>query len=179
MLINDHTTGFDIDVWESKMVKKLTANADHYPTETLRMAYINSRVDREAYKHLAARSRIGARKPFAMAEEMFKVLQKAYGDVNRKHTAMNKFRDLKMTKDFNSFWAKFQVLTSELDHNKATLISELKFKLTPLLSQAMAGGVSQPTDIYEYAKQCQQTYQNLKDIKIRTPITNFAGNQYN
>ena len=39
-----------------------------------------------------------------------------------------------MTKDFNSFWAEIQVLASELDHNKFTLISELKFKLTLLLS---------------------------------------------
>ena len=179
MLTDGHVTGFNIDVWESKMVKKLTANADHYPTEALRMVYVNSRVDGEAYKHLAARSRIGARKPFAIVEEMFEVLQKAYGDVNQKHTAMNKFRDLKMTKDFNSFWAEFQVLASELDHNEVTLISELKFKLTPSLSQAMASGVSQPTNIYEYAKQCQQTYQDLKNIEIQTPVANFAGNRYN
>ena len=63
---------------------------------------------------------------------------------------MNKFRDLKITKDFNSFWVKFQVLASELDHNEATLISELKYKLTLSLSRAMAGGVSQPKDIHEY-----------------------------
>ena len=148
------------------MVKKLTVNANHYPIKTLRMAYADSCVNGEAYKHLAARSKIGAQQLFATVEEMFEVLQKAYGDVNQKHIAMNKFRDLKMTKDFNSFWAKFQVLASELDHNEAILISKLKFKLTPLLSRAMAGGVSQPTDIYEYAKQCQQMYQNLKDIEI-------------
>ena len=161
------------------MVKKLTANADYYPIEALRMTYVNSRIDREVYKHLAARSRISARKLFATVEEMFEVLQKAYEDVNWKHTAMNKFRDLKMTKDFNSFWAEFQVLASELDHNKATLISELKFKLTPLLSWAMAGSVSWLTDIHEYAKQCQQTYQDLKNIEIWTPVANFAGNWYN
>ena len=136
------------------MVKKLTANTNHYSTKALHMAYINSRVDGEAYKHLAARLRIGAWKLFATAEKMFEILQKTYGDVNRAQTAMNKFRDLKMTKDFNSFWVKFQVLASELDYNEATLISELKYKLTLSLSQAMAGGVSWPTDIYEYAKQC-------------------------
>ena len=103
MLTNDHVTGFDINVWESKMVKKLTVNANHYPTEALRMAYVDSHMDREAYKHLAARSRISAQRPFATAKKMFKVLQKAYGNVNRAHTAMNKFRDLKMTKNFNSF----------------------------------------------------------------------------
>ena len=166
MLTNGYATGFDIDVSESKMVKKLTANANHHPTKALHMAYVDSRVDGEAYKYLAARSRIGAQKPFATAEEMSKVLQKAYRDVNQKHTAMNKFWDLKMTKDFNSFWAEFQVLISELDHNETILISELKFKLTSLLSRAMAGGVFWPTDIHEYVKQYQQTYQDLKDIEI-------------
>ena len=39
---------------------------------------------------------------------------------------------------------------SKLDHNEATLISELKYKLTPSLSWAMAGDVSWPKDIYEY-----------------------------
>ena len=114
-----------------------------------------------------------------MAEKMFKVLQKAYGDVDWQHMTMNKFRDLKMTKDFNSFWAKFQVLASELDHNKATLISELKYKLTLLLFQAMAGDVAWPKDIYKYAKQCQEAYQGLKDIKTRTSAANFAENWYN
>ena len=152
ILTDSHMAGFDINVWESKMAKKLSANADYYPTKALYIAYVNSCMDKEAYKHLVARSRIGARKPFATVEEMFEVLQKAYGDVNQKHTAMNKFRDLKMTKDFNNFWMEFQVLASELDHNKATFINELKFKLIPLLFQAMAGGVSRLTDIHEYVK---------------------------
>ena len=82
MLTDGHVAGFDINVWESKMVKKLTVNANHYPTKALHMAYVDSRVDGEAYKHLAARSKISAQKSFATAEEMFKVLQKAYGDVN-------------------------------------------------------------------------------------------------
>ena len=103
MLTNSHATGFNIDMWESKIVKKLTVNADHFLTKVLRMAYVNSCVDREAYKHLTASSKIGAQKPFATAEKIFEVLQKSYGNVNQKHTAMNKFQDLKMTKDFNSF----------------------------------------------------------------------------
>ena len=67
------------------------------------MAYIDSCVDGKAYKYLAMRSRIDVWKPFTIAEEMFEVLQKAYGDINWAHTAMNKFRDLKMIKNFNSF----------------------------------------------------------------------------
>ena len=132
------------------MTKKLVANADHYSIKTLRMAYMNSHVDGDAYKHLVARSRMKARKPFTTAEKMFKVLQKAYKNSNRAHTAANKFRDLKMTGDFNNFWAKFQVLVSELDHSEATFIGKLKYKLTLLLSQAMAGGVSWPKDIQAF-----------------------------
>ena len=82
MLTDGHAAGFNINVWESKMVKKLTANANHYPTKALRMAYFDSCVDREAYKHLAARLRIGVQKPFTITEKMFEVLQKAYGNVN-------------------------------------------------------------------------------------------------
>ena len=134
------------------MAKKLATNADHYNIEILRIVYVESRVDSDAYKHLATRLRIGARKLFATAEKIFEVLQKAYGNVNQQHMAMNKFQDLKMTKNFNSFWAGFQVLASELDHNKSILTSKLKYKLTPSLSQAIADGVSQPKDIHEYTK---------------------------
>ena len=55
------------------MAKKLATNADHYNTETLRIVYVDSRVDGEVYKHLATRSKIGARKSFSTAEEMFEV----------------------------------------------------------------------------------------------------------
>ena len=178
MLTNSHVTGFDINIWKSKIVKKLSANADHYLTKTLRMAYVNSHVDREAYKHLAARSKIDAQKPFTTAEKMFEVLQKAYGDVNQKHTAINKFQDLKMTKDFNSFWAKFQILALELDHNKSTFIIELIYKLISLLLQAITSGVSRPKNLHEYVQQCQLAYQDLKDIKLWTPAANFGGNWY-
>ena len=74
MLTDGHAAGFNIDVWESKIVKKLTANADYYLIKVLRMAYVNSCVDGEAYKHLAVRSKIGARKLFAIAKEMFEIL---------------------------------------------------------------------------------------------------------
>ena len=158
MLMNGNTAEFDINVWKSKMTKKLATNADHYDTAALRMAYVDSCVDSDAYKHLAARLKIGARKLFTTAEKIFEVLQKAYGNINRQYTAMNKFRDLKMTKDFNSFWTEFQVLASELDHNEATLVSELKYKLTLSLFQAIASDVSWPKNNYEYTKQCQKTY---------------------
>ena len=55
MLTDGHATGFGINVWENKMVKKLSTNVNHYLTEALRMAYVNNCVNGKAYKHLAAR----------------------------------------------------------------------------------------------------------------------------
>ena len=140
------------------------------------MAYIDNHIDGEAYKHLAAKLRIGIQKLFATAEKMFEILQKACGDVNQKHIAMNKFQDLKMIKDFNSFWTEFQVLASELNYNKSMLIIELKYKLTSSLSRAMADGVSQSKDLQEYTQQYQLAYQDLKDIKLWTLAANFDSN---
>ena len=84
-----------------------------------------------------------------------------------------------MTKDFNNFWTKFQVLASELDHNEVILISKLKYKLIPLLSRAMVGDMSRPKNIHEYTQQCQLAYQDLKDIELRISAINFDGNRYN
>lgn len=72
MLIDGHAIGFDINIWKNKVAKKLTANADYYLIKTLCMAYVNSRVDSNAYKHLAARFRVRACKPFTMAGKMLK-----------------------------------------------------------------------------------------------------------
>lgn len=47
MLTDGHAAGFDIDVWESKMVKNLTTNTNHYPIKILCMAYVDSYMDGE------------------------------------------------------------------------------------------------------------------------------------
>ena len=55
---------------------------NHYNTKALRIVYVDNCVDKDRYKHLAARFKIEVRKPFAIAEKMFEVLQKAYDNVN-------------------------------------------------------------------------------------------------
>jgi chromosome segregation ATPase len=45
----------EFEDWESRMRNKLKANADHYHTEILRMAYVENRVSGKAAKHLAFR----------------------------------------------------------------------------------------------------------------------------
>ena len=83
-----------IDDWLSKMRNKLDANDNHYPTEKLRIAYVETRVTGEASKHLAPRLHRDSKKPFASAEEIFEHLYRIYGDPNRKRTALSEFRRL-------------------------------------------------------------------------------------
>ena len=130
------------------------------------MDYIENRCDGAAMGHLAPRRRPDSPRPFSTGEEMFELLERVYGDPNRQHTAMNKFRALRMKdKEFSTFWAEFQRLAADLDHGDATLISELTYKLTPSLQRQLATGERQPTNLYEYAERCQRAYQGLKDAE--------------
>ena len=74
----------NIDHWLAKMRSKLLANEDHMPTEILRKAYVENRVNGDAMRHIEARLRKGAAKPFETAEEMLELLERIYGDPNRK-----------------------------------------------------------------------------------------------
>ena len=165
-----------IDHWLTKMRSKLAANDDHMPTEVLKKAYVENQVGGEAMGHLEPRLRKGAIRPFTTAEEMFDQLERIYGDPNRKRTAMNNFRSLKQgSKDFNTFWAEFQRLAAELDHNEETLIGELKYKLSWEMSRQLATGDLEPTDLYEFAQKCQRLYQSLKESdRSKASMERFA-----
>ena len=172
------TDGKDISIdhWLTKMRSKLAANDDHMPTEVLKKAYVENRVGGEAMRHLEPRLRKGAIRPFTTAEEMFDQLERIYGDPNRKRTAMNNFRTLKQgSKDFNTFWAEFQRLAAELDHNEETPIGELKYKLSWEMSRQLATGDQEPTDLYEFAQKWQRLYQSLKESdRSKASMERFA-----
>jgi hypothetical protein len=90
------------------MRTKLSANQDYYPIEKLRIGYIQSRVREDAIKHLTPRFRTTASNAFAQAEKILTVLNRIYGDPNRKITVTNALRKLYQGKDtFHKFWAEF------------------------------------------------------------------------
>ena len=82
------------DLWAKRMKSKLNANADYYPTENLRMAYLATRVEGTASLHLAPRMRDDAKNPFITAEKIMEILKKVFGDSNRRQTAINDYRKL-------------------------------------------------------------------------------------
>lgn len=161
------TTEPALEDWLSKMKTKLIANHDHYPTEALQMGYVENRVSGQASKHLAPRLRSDAINKFTTADEMFETLDRVYGDPDRAQTAQNDFRKLYQgTKDFNSFWADFQRLSSELDYSPKTLISELRNKVSAELERAIITEID-PVDVYALARKCQLYDQNIQKVKAR------------
>ena len=77
----------DLDSWLSRMRNKLLANGDYYPTDSLQIAYTESRIEGEAAKYIAPRLRATALNRFRTAEEIFDYLTQVYGDPDRRYTA--------------------------------------------------------------------------------------------
>ena len=155
----------DYDLWARRMKSKLEANADHYPTESLRMAYLATRVEGTASLHLAPRMREDAKNPFNTAEEMIETLKKVFGDPNRRQTAMNDYRKLYQRNDpFNKYWVEFQRLTAEIGINDDDLVrNDFKEKLHPDLRRALMG--VEETDLQKLANKCIGLETELQSIK--------------
>lgn len=138
----------DIDDWLVQMRGKLEANADHMPTERQQMVYVQSRVGGLAMKHIQPRLRADAMIRFVTAQEMFDHLEAIFGDPNRKLNSRNKYRSLRQgDRDFNTFWAEFQLLSADLDHNEATLIDDLVYKSHHTIQRQLATGDELPTTL--------------------------------
>ncbi|KAN0069292.1 hypothetical protein V8E54_012307 [Elaphomyces granulatus] len=83
----------EFEDWESRIRNKLEANADHYNTEVLRIAYVENRTGGKAAKHLRPRLRVNAVNPYITAEEMLKHLESIFQDPNREANSKREFRD--------------------------------------------------------------------------------------
>jgi Zinc knuckle len=167
------------DVWMSKMRGKLRGNKDHYPTEEDRMIYVESRVTGDAHGYFAPRLRKGAKNPFQTAEEMLKVLQQAYGDLNPKATAREKLQKLYQREDtFIKFWGEFLQIQAELEADEDTQIDEIRRRVSPELMAAIAG--LRPTTAHELAQECIYIDQNLqKATQARQRMNRFNSNKEN
>jgi hypothetical protein len=98
----------NIELWLSRMRNKLKANADHYPTDELKIAYTESRINGEAALHITPRIRETAFNRFETADEVLDLLSQDYGDPDRRHTTQRAYLKLYQRKRFFAeFWAEF------------------------------------------------------------------------
>ncbi|OJD11945.1 hypothetical protein ACJ73_09430 [Blastomyces percursus] len=159
--------------WYSKMKGKLEGNADHYTTEALRMAYVESRTGGDAADHLKPRLRAESPNKFQTSREILDCLKTIYLDPNRVQNAKTEFRRLVMrrTDDFHQFLTRFLHLASEselpVSEYKYELNEKLSFDLQKLVITEFHASSSFDTS----SKHCSQvvhTLEKINDIHSRT-----------
>ena len=118
-----------------------------------------------AAKHLAPRLQSDAPDMFATAGDVLEALERVYADPDQQCTALSKFGKLYQgSQTFNEFWAKFQLLTVELDMTEQTLIDHLTNKISNELQWAIVN-LPELTTVLELAQQCQRFDQNIQRAK--------------
>ena len=157
----DPFTGKDeprIDDWALKIQSKLKRNVHLFPTEDLKIGYVQNLIGGQALRRLEPRLRDKAKNPYRKAKEIIEDLRRMYGDSNRRLTAANAFRDLRMKgNNFNDFWAEFQRHSSELDHSESHLLEEFIHKLSPALQKHLSVDCDEAKDLYELADKVRKT----------------------
>ncbi|MCJ1471248.1 hypothetical protein MMC07_009896, partial [Pseudocyphellaria aurata] len=149
---------------DGKNPEKLVANADHYPTETSKLHYVQIRLTGYAMSHVIERLRPGSTRPINTCNEILEVLRRVFKNPNRKTRMGNEFRSLSMrNQTFEHFWAEFQRLSAPLNHSEPTLIEELCHKLSSRMKEVMIHGFTALTSLHEYAVQCSRAYQQLTE----------------
>ena len=161
--------------WLIQIQGKLEANADHYPTEALKITYITTRCGGLAASNIQPRLRRDATKPFRSADELLEALERTFGDPFRKRTARNEFRTLKQgNRDFNSFWSDFQRLTADMDESEETLVEDLRHKVSVEIRAALATDRN-TSNLFALAETCQYIDVELRDLnKQRSNLARFA-----
>lgn len=151
-----------IDDWALKIQSKLKRNAHLFPTEDLKIGYVQNLLGGQALRRLEPRFREGSKNPYSTASDIVADLRRMYGDPNRELAASNAFRDLRMKSNFTDFWAEFQRLSGELDHSERHLLKEFIHKLTPELQRQLAVDFRRATDLYETASLVREVTERWK-----------------
>ncbi len=92
LLFKDSTQ--NVNNWLFWMQNKLKINQNHFFIEELKIAYIESRVDETAIKHIATWMRNMITNLFLEAEEILLIINKMYNDLNHHHTTQRQYLKL-------------------------------------------------------------------------------------
>jgi hypothetical protein len=155
------------EAWETQMKLKMAANADHFPTPSMRIAYVSSRCTGEAYKHLAARLRTGASMPYHDDCDVFEHLREVFGDPNRLENAQTEYHELRMkaNEKYQTFVSRFLYLADEAEIPKINRKRDLWRKLPKSLqTQVIAELHRKEGTFVEFNTLVSQTADSLDTI---------------
>jgi len=135
-------TGTDDSTWKTwniKIADKLDVNANHYPTEKIRIAYVVSRLEGDADQQTYAKRRVDASSPYQSLSELLKHLKEIYEDQNLIRKCRREYVALKqLNKLFSSFYSEFTRIFSFLNYDDVTLMNDIQNKINNRLQNALS-----------------------------------------
>ena len=159
--------------WLSRIKNKLKVNADHYPTEAMKIAYVEGRTGDKAARHLAPRMKEGSVGEYENVNEVFKHLETVFNDPNKTVNARRKFRAMQMkpSDPYHEFLTEFLHLAGEASIPPDQLKEELYEKLTYRLKEAMMfhrGGSGTFEEFSTYCSHAANTIQSIAEARAQT-----------
>ena len=165
--------------WLARVKDKLKVNADHFPSEEFRRAYVIGRVTGKAARYIAPRIREDSADPYRSAEDIFQHLATKFDDPNRVFNAKNDFKKLYMRDlPFHDFYADFIHLASEAQVSTTDLKYELNHKLATELQLRVIREFQDPEyTLQKFADYCTVIDQAVKSANARLQGRNKGQNK--
>ncbi len=125
--------------WNIKIADKLDVNANHYPTEKIRIAYVISRLEGDADQQIYAKRRVDAFSLYQSLSELLKHLKEIYEDQNLIRKCRREYVALKqLNKLFSSFYSEFTRIFSFLNYDDVILMNDIQNKINNRLQNALS-----------------------------------------
>lgn len=144
--------------WKAEMKRKLLLNEDHYPTPAHQLAYVSSRCEGKALRHINPRMQEEAVAAYRTAQDVFDHLQSVFHDPNHQQVARDEYLALKMEpkQDFGDFLAEFTYLAEEANQPEDLRKRDLYRKLPNLLqNQVMIDAGQDSVSLEAFIQKCQ------------------------
>ncbi len=127
------------ETWNIKIADKLDANANHYPTEKIRIAYVVFRLEGDADQQTYAKRRVDAFSSYQSLSELLKHLKEIYEDQDLTRKCRRKYVALKqLNKPFSSFYSEFTRIFSFLNYDDVILMNDIQDKINNRLQDALS-----------------------------------------
>ncbi|ODH12532.1 hypothetical protein ACO22_06601, partial [Paracoccidioides brasiliensis] len=167
--------------WLSQMKNKLWENADHYPTEHMRIAYIENQTDGDAAHHIAPCMEEDHPEQYQTAEEIFEHLKSIYEDANKLQNAKSDYHKLIMRNgdNYHEFVTKFLHLAGEAKIAKEDYKTDFNDKLFFDLQRMVAVANATTNTYAEFQKICAQAAHTLQTINATQKSKSLWGNGSN
>lgn len=157
----------DFEDWLIRITSKLHVNADHYPTDSARLAYVLLRTGGEAARYVRPYVRSDNPHACQTAEQVLDRLNDIYCDPNDHEIARDELQNLKMADqdDYRKFLIIFMQTAQRARIRAEDYVYEFKKRLPYMLQIHMAACSGDDVTFQQYSRKAAQVHHLLKQAE--------------